>query len=182
MSTVFETFAAAARTHAQRPWLSVPSETAAAYDIAAGDITYADAMQRVLVLRAQYAAAGYGPGHRVGLLLENRPAFFFHWFALNALGVSIVPLNPDLRIIELSYVIAHSEMVAIVAIPSRHAALREAGNVPVTAPDQPPPPVTPGGQPSTRQPCSIPRAPPAARKAVSCLTPISPPPETGMPG
>jgi acyl-CoA synthetase (AMP-forming)/AMP-acid ligase II len=54
-------------------------------------------------------------------------------------------LNPDLRIIELSYVIAHSELVAIVAIPSRHDALREAGNVPITAPDDRPAPVTPGG-------------------------------------
>ena len=39
--------------------------------------------------------AGYGHGHRVGLLLENRPAFFLHWFALNALGVSLVPINAE---------------------------------------------------------------------------------------
>ena len=32
-------------------------------------------------------------GHRVGLMLENRPAAFLHWFALNALGASVVPLN-----------------------------------------------------------------------------------------
>ena len=54
------------------------------------------------------------------------------------------PLNPDLRIIELSYIIGHSELVAIVAIPARHAALRQAANngVPVTAPDAAPEPVT----------------------------------------
>ena len=93
------------------------------------------------VFAACYEQAGYGPGHRVGLLLENRPAFFFHWFALNALGCSIVPINPDLRVIELSYVIAHCEMIAIVAIPSRHAALREAANrpIPITAPTIPHP-------------------------------------------
>ncbi len=44
-------------------------------------------------------------GQRVGLLLENRPAFFEHWFALNALGVSVVPINPDLRAGELEYLI-----------------------------------------------------------------------------
>ncbi len=139
-STVFETFTAAARLHADGAWLSVTAETAAAYAIEPGDITYATALRQVLHLRTLYEHAGYGPGHRVGLLLENRPAFFLHWFALNALGCSIVPLNPDLRIIELSYVIAHSELVAIVAIASRHGALREAADrsIPITAPDDPP--------------------------------------------
>ena len=143
--TVAGLFAQAAGAHADRPWMLVTTETAAAYGIAAGEITYAEALRDVLRLQARYAAAGYGAGHRVGLLLENRPEFFLHWFALNALGASIVPLNPDLRIFELSYVIAHSELAAIVAIPARHASLREAcgGAVPVTTPDEPPAPVAP---------------------------------------
>jgi acyl-CoA synthetase (AMP-forming)/AMP-acid ligase II len=105
----------------------------------------------VLRLRGLYADAGYGPSHRVGLLLENRPAFFLHWFALNALGCSIVPLNPDLRVFELSYVISHSEVVAIVSIPTRHVLLREAAGdlpVPIVGPDDPPSRVTPGGSAS----------------------------------
>jgi acyl-CoA synthetase (AMP-forming)/AMP-acid ligase II len=148
MTAVFDVFAEAARGFAERPWLSVTPETAAAYGIEAGDIAYRDALARVLRLRDDYAAAGYGAGHRVGLLLENRPAFFLHWFALNALGCSIVPLNPDLRIIELSYVIGHSELVAIVAIPGRHAALREAAgdrDVPIFGPHDRPAPMASGG-------------------------------------
>ena len=142
-ATVFETFTRSAEIHANRPWLSVTPETATAYGIEPGDITYAQALHAVQHLRTQYTEAGYRRGHRVGLLLENRPAFFLHWFALNALGVSIVPLNPDLRIIELSYVITHSELVAIVAIPTRHAALAEAGgSVPITTPDADPAPIT----------------------------------------
>lgn len=147
-ATVFETFLRAARTHADRPFLSVTRETATAYQIDPGDITYAQALDAVLHLHARYAEAGYGPGHRVGLLLENRPAFLLHWFALNALGVSIVPLNPDLRVIELSYILAHSELVAVIAIRSRHAALRQAGAdrpVPVTAPEQTPATMATGG-------------------------------------
>jgi len=146
--TVFDAFAQAAQRHAQRCWLAVTPETAATYGIDAGEITYAAALKDVRRLRARYARASYGRGHRVGLLLENRPAFFLHWFALNALGCSIVPLNPDLRSIELSYVIAHSELVAMVAIASRHAGLREAAGerqVPITTPDEPPAPVTAGG-------------------------------------
>ena len=141
--TVSGLFAQAARSHADRPWMLVTAETAAAYDIEPGEITYAEALDAALRLQAGYAEAGYGAGHRVGLLLENRPAFFLHWFALNALGASIVPLNPDLRAFELSYVIAHSELAAVVAIPARHASLREACGeraVPVTSPDDLPAP------------------------------------------
>jgi acyl-CoA synthetase (AMP-forming)/AMP-acid ligase II len=139
--TVFATFAEAARLYADRPWVSVTPETASAYGIEAGDISFASALGSVLRLRESYADAGYGPGHRVGLLLENRPAFFLHWFALNALGCSIVPLNPDLRVFELSYLISHSELEAIVSIPARHASLREAAGdrpVAIVGPDDPP--------------------------------------------
>lgn len=139
--TVFDLFTHAARTHPDRPWIAVTNETAAAYGIPAVEITYAQALHDVLALRGQYAAAG----HRVGLLLENRPAFFLHWFALNALGASIVPLNPDLRAFERSYVIEHSDLATIVAIPARHASLREASArpVPVVAPEDAPAPVSP---------------------------------------
>ncbi len=146
--TVFSAFARAAEAHATRPWLAVTAETAAAYDMAPGEITYAAALAEVGRLRGRYEAAGYGAGHRVGLLLENRPAFLLHWFALNALGASIVPLNPDLRRLELAYVIAHSELVAIVAIRSRHealAALLEGRPVGLHAPDAVPAPVAARG-------------------------------------
>jgi acyl-CoA synthetase (AMP-forming)/AMP-acid ligase II len=142
--TVFARFAETARRHAERPWLAVMPRTAAALGIAAGEIRYAEAFAAVERLAARYREAGYGAGHRVGLLLENRPAFFLHWFALNALGASIVPLNPDLRQLELAYLIAHSEMVAIAAIAARHAELRAAAgerDVAIFAPDAPPPPV-----------------------------------------
>ena len=73
-----------------------------------------------------YAQAGYGPGHRVGVLLENRPAFFTHWLALNALGVSIVPIHSDLRAAELTYLVGHSEMALAVVLPNREGMLRAA--------------------------------------------------------
>jgi crotonobetaine/carnitine-CoA ligase len=63
----------------------------------------------VLALRALYERSGVGHGHRVALLLGNRPEHFFHLFALNALGASAVPLNPDNREEEMLYAITHSE-------------------------------------------------------------------------
>jgi acyl-CoA synthetase (AMP-forming)/AMP-acid ligase II len=74
----------------------------------------------------RFGRAGYGSGHRVGILLENRPAYFLTWFALNALGVSVVPINPDLRATELQYLIGHSEIVAAVVLPSRRKDIEDA--------------------------------------------------------
>ena len=96
-TTVAGAFEGAARAWPDRPFLCVLPETADVYGIAAGEMTYRTVAARVGELRAAYARAGYGHGHRVGLLLENRPAFFLHWFALNGLGVSVVPINADLR-------------------------------------------------------------------------------------
>ncbi len=111
--TVAAAFAQSAARQPQNSFLLVLPETARAYGIAPGAITYAEAAAKIESLRAAYT--GYGPGHRVGLMLDNRPAFFLHWLALNALGVSVVPLNPDLRPAERDYIVQHSELVHVVA-------------------------------------------------------------------
>ena len=125
-NTVAAAFEASAQRWAELPFVAVLGETASVYGIAAGELGYAQASLRIASLRQAYAQAGYGHGHRVGLLLDNRPAFFLHWFALNALGVSVVPINADLRAAELEYLIGHSEIALAVALPERHAALRKA--------------------------------------------------------
>lgn len=145
-ATVFEAFAQAAGRCRGRAFIAVLPETAAVYGIAAGEISYGDAKARVDELVEAYRGAGYGHGHRVGILLENRPAFFMHWYALNALGVSVVPINPDLRSAELEYLIAHSEMVAAVAVGRRHGDIERAAaaigaRLPVVGPDDAPVPV-----------------------------------------
>ena len=122
-ATVADTFADAARRWADHSFLCVLPETASHYGIDAAEWSYAQTQARMVQLREQYAAAGYGHGHRVGLLLENRPAFFLHWFALNGLGVSVVPINPDLRAAELEYLVEHSEIILTVALQGRHASL-----------------------------------------------------------
>lgn len=142
-TTVFDAFARAAARHGNKPFLAVLPETAQAYGIAAGEISYGEARARIAALSDAYRAKGYGAGHRVGILMENRPGFFLHWFALNALGVSLVPINPDMRAAELEYLIGHSEIVAAIVIPSRRddvaAAAKAIGrDIPVVGPDDEP--------------------------------------------
>ena len=124
--TVAAAFAASAARWPDRPFVAVLPETAAAYAIPAGELSYAQAQEIIAELRRAYVEGGYGHGHRVGLLLDNRPAFFLHWLALNALGVSVVPISSDLRAAELEYLIGHSEVALVVATPQRHAGLRSA--------------------------------------------------------
>lgn len=130
-ATVHAVFSATASRTPAAQFLFTESITAATYGIEPGAITWGEAAAEVERLCLAYASAGYGHGHRVGLLLENRPAFLFHWFALNALGVSVVPINADMRRAELVYLIAHSEICLAVTLPSRAkdllAAATEAG-------------------------------------------------------
>ena len=83
------------------------------------EFSYAESWRAIEALRERYGAAGYGQGHRVALLLEQRPEFFFHYLALNGLGCSIVPINPDYRHDEMGYQMSHSEADLAVVIESR---------------------------------------------------------------
>jgi acyl-CoA synthetase (AMP-forming)/AMP-acid ligase II len=115
--TVHQAFRQSATRYSQSDFLSVLPETAAKYQIEPRAHSYADAAAEVAKLEALYRAADLGHGHRVGLMLENRPAMFFHWLALNALGVSVVPINPEWRGAELEYLIGHSEL-CVAVVPS----------------------------------------------------------------
>src|SRR3954471_8597823 len=126
MKTVHARFVATAAQAPGNEFLSIDAVTADAYGIPAAPVTWSQAGAEVERLRAAYAAAGYGHGHRVGLLLENRPAFLFHWFALNALGVSVVPINAEMRAAELEYLVGHSEICLAVTLPERAADLQTA--------------------------------------------------------
>ena len=128
MSTVHALFTRTAAGTPQADFLFIEAVTAQTYGLAAGAIGWAQAAAQVEPLRLAYAAAGYGHGHRVGLLLENRPSFFLHWFALNALGVSVVPIHADLRAAELRYLIEHSGIALAVTLPSHEGMVRAAAS------------------------------------------------------
>ena len=141
--TVFAAFSASARNWHERPFLHVTADTAQRYAISPATITYGDAATDVATLRQRYQPAGYGTGHRIGLMLENRPSAFLHWFALNALGASVVPLNADLRSAELTYLLDHSQMCLAVTTPSHLDKLRAAANACAIVTDDAPPPPAP---------------------------------------
>ena len=117
--SVYEAFSATAQAAPDNAFLAVPPDPGRPYHPDGVEFTYARTDAEVGRMRERYAAAGYGHGHRVALLLENRPEFFFHYLALNSLGCGIVPVNPDYRHDEMLYQMDHSEADLAVSIASR---------------------------------------------------------------
>lgn len=116
-ASVYEAFRITANRHVHKPFLCVPPGPGRSYAPDGLELTYGMVREIVDALKAKYAAAGYGLGHRIGLLLEMRPDFFFHYLALNALGCGIVPVNPDYRHDEMLYQMEHSEADLVVTLP-----------------------------------------------------------------
>ena len=118
-ASVFELFERSAESHPRSPMFCVPRRAGRDYHPDGIELSYDDVRSKLTGLREHYADAGYRHGHRVALLLEQRPEFFFHYLALNALGCGIVPINPDYRHDELLYLLSHSEADLAVVLESR---------------------------------------------------------------
>ena len=171
---------------ADHPFLIVPARADRDWHPMASPTATATTLREVERLRDLYAAAGYGHGHRVSILLENRPEFFFHYLALNALGACIVPINPDYRHDEVAYLLDHSEVELAVVLPHRvadvaKAAAERAKPLPVVDAHAMPAelPRPPGHAPRSGAPgletdarCSTRPAPRAGPRAACCRTSI----------
>jgi acyl-CoA synthetase (AMP-forming)/AMP-acid ligase II len=120
--TIFEALRESAALAPDNALLHVP--TGASYMPDGLEWTYAETLWRAEALKLKYLQAGCGRGHRVALLLENRPDYFIHLFALNALGASVVPVNPDYRHSELTYLLDHCQPALVVALDNHIERLR----------------------------------------------------------
>jgi crotonobetaine/carnitine-CoA ligase len=125
-TTIGEAFAAAATRYAQREFLIVPANAKRSYAPHGQEISYGQAHKEVQRLQALYRDAGYGMGHRIGLLLENRLEHLLHKLAMNSLGACCVPINPDYRTRELVYLLEHSKVDLVVALAARKEQMLEA--------------------------------------------------------
>lgn len=115
METVYDVFDKAARSTPDNAFL-------ATVDLAAGtctDVTFGETRKEAEAARKVYSDAGVGHGHRVAILVDTHPIFVFHFLALNSLGATVVPVNPDYRKPELTYLVEHSEVDLVVAKSSR---------------------------------------------------------------
>jgi len=138
--SAYAAFAATAAAWPDNAFLCIPARPDRDYHPNGVEFDYRTASTRIEALRRLYERSGVGHGHRVALLLGNRPEHFFHLFALNSLGASVVPLNPDNTADEMLYAVEHSETDLAFAAGSRLSdlmavAARRATRLPVYCAD-----------------------------------------------
>ncbi len=101
-TSVYAEFERTAQRHGAKPFLHHAG------------FSYRESLEKIKAVAGRYRSKGYSAGHRVALLLGNEPDFLMHFLALNSLGASIVPLNPEHRQAERDYILSHSEAGSVV--------------------------------------------------------------------
>ncbi len=124
--TIAEAFARAVEAYADHEFMVVPKDANRDYCAAGWSCTFAEASARVDEFVRALRSAGYGYGHRVAVLLENRPEMLLLKLACNTLGASWVPINPDYRRSEMAYALHDSDAVLAVVAAGHEDVMRQA--------------------------------------------------------
>ena len=128
LGTLYQSLQRTVAKYGERPAYAVPPMAGRAYHPDGREFTWNETYAAVQERIGYYRQAGYGPGHRVAILFEQRPEFVFHHLALNALGCCTVPVSPDYRHEELVYLLEHSESSVALGIIERVEDLRSAAD------------------------------------------------------
>lgn len=126
VNSVYARFLKSVHQYSSHPFLHIPVQATQSYSELTVDFSYSEMHAAVEEAQAYYVKAGYGNGHRVALVLENRAEFFQHFFALNGLGVCVVPINAEFVVDEIAYLIENSEVSLIVSLPDHTTKLSAA--------------------------------------------------------
>jgi acyl-CoA synthetase (AMP-forming)/AMP-acid ligase II len=84
-------------------------------------LTFVQTAAAVAAVAESLTRAGYGPGHRAAVLLGTRPEHYIVKLALNRIGMSCVPVNPDYHAEELAYLLEDSGAIIAIADAPRAA-------------------------------------------------------------
>lgn len=124
MPSVYNQFALTAKRFSERPFLHIPSVALGGESCI--DFTYNEMLLAVNSKQREYQHVGIKQGDRVALLLDNRAEFFIHWFALNSLGACVVPVNGELQVDEVAYLLDNSDACLAVSLPNKRKLLDQA--------------------------------------------------------
>jgi len=101
----------------ERSARNFPEETAIRSPRQETSLTWRELRQMSLAGAGALAAAGLGPGDRVGMLLGNVVEFPVAFFAVLYAGGVVVPVNARLTASEVQGILAHAEAAAVVCSP-----------------------------------------------------------------
>ena len=122
-SSLYDAFQQCAERFGDNLFLRAPTANTADRMAQGISYTYAETHARVDELIPNYAARGLGKGERVALVFDSRLEVYLHLLALNALGVSIVPLHSLGTDEDLRYMILHSNSRLTVCADQHRARL-----------------------------------------------------------
>ena len=151
-ASVYDAFQSCAKQFGDKLFLRAPATNTADHAPQGISYTYAETSARVDELTSNYAVRGLKKGERVALIFDSRLEVYLHLLALNALGVSIVPLHSLGTDEDLRYMIEHSNSRLAVSADEHRARLESLladldncddcdviGESDLTASDDPPP-------------------------------------------
>lgn len=170
VETIYEQFREAAQDMPSSAFLCYPSSHTRGYYPDGIEFTYAQALATVNELAERYAKAGYVEGQRVALMAGNRPEHFWHLFALNSLGISIVTLNPEYLPHELDFGIQFPDCALVLSAPPYIESVRKVSQAfakPVSVVDVS---IRSGDIPPPSRPAVMKPSPPAEREALVIYT------------
>lgn len=79
-------------------------------------LSYAELRRAVSQMAEAFGDLGIVPGEdRVALMLDNSPEWIESYFALAGCGVAVVPIDPQLRPAEITYILKNSDSAMLIA-------------------------------------------------------------------
>ena len=122
-SSVYHAFQDCAERFGDNEFLRAPQGNTADASPDGASYTYDETSARVHELIRNYATRGLRRGERIALVFDSRLEVYLHLLALNALGVSIVPLHSLGTDEDLRYMIEHSNCRLTVSAAEHRARL-----------------------------------------------------------
>ena len=112
--TIFKSFEDICRKTPSAPFLISPSRNQKGMTT----FSYQETFEKAYKISTIFSDNGYGNNLRVATLLGSTPAHYIVKLALNKIGVSVVPINPDYSPDETAYLLADSG--SVLAICAEH--------------------------------------------------------------
>ena len=109
--TIFQAFFDTASKNPDGPFLMAPSKS----DSDRKTYSFTSVLNQVDSLSNIFSEKGYVSNMRIATLLGSSPEHYILKLALNKIGVSVVPINPDYTSDETSYLLQDSDAVLVIS-------------------------------------------------------------------
>ena len=108
--TIFHVFKEVALRNPDGPFLIAPAKKNKELEC----FSFKSVLEKVVSISNIFFDKGYRTGLRVAVLLGSTPDHYILKLALNKIGVSVVPINPDYTADETSYLLEDSSAITVI--------------------------------------------------------------------